>query len=136
MDVRLLGCFHNAVQWQSFIAQGDVVSYGLGEEIWLLEHDPELTPQAGELEPFQIHSIVEHPATGRPVEPRQQHGQGRLARAGAADQRHEAAWLDLQRDGPDRERPHRRVTKIDLLERDAPPPPPRPPPPIFLLLRP
>ena len=69
----------------------DVVADAAGEQERLLRHDPELTPQRVEGDVGDVVAVDEHAAAERVVEPRQQLGDRRLARAGGTDQRERLA---------------------------------------------
>ena len=71
---------------------------GVVEEVGLLGHHADIGRQGGQRDVAQIVAVQRDPALGRIVQARQQIGDGRLARAAGADQRHQLARLDLKAD--------------------------------------
>ena len=64
----------------------------------LLRHHAQLVPVAGQVVFADVHPVGQHRSPGHVVEPRHQLDQGRLSRAGLADQCHGLAGLDGQAD--------------------------------------
>ena len=63
----------------------DIVAHRAAKQEILLQDDSDLGPQMGEVELFQILAVDFNEPGLRPVEPLQQSGNRRLARAAAAD---------------------------------------------------
>ena len=77
-------------------SEGDVVAHDTGEQEGLLGHDPQLASQAVNGDLAQVVSVDAHRSHRRGREAGEETGDGRLAAAGLADERHGLARLDAQ----------------------------------------
>jgi hypothetical protein len=73
-------------------AEGDVVGDRAAEQERLLGHDPHLRAQRVRRHVAQVVAVDEHAPVGWVVEARDELGEGRLARARGADERHRLPW--------------------------------------------
>src|SRR3954454_3433730 len=85
MSARQLRRVDDAVHRQAWIGQRDVVAHRPVEQHVVLEHDSDLPTEPGRVGRHQIHSVDQHAAGLRNVEPLHQLGEGAFARAGRSD---------------------------------------------------
>ena len=77
-------------------SEGDVVAHDTGEQEGLLGHDPQLAPQAVDGDLAQVVPVDAHRAQVGVMKAGKETGDGRLAAAGLADERHGLARLDAE----------------------------------------
>ncbi len=100
-------------------ADRDVLRDRSGEQERLLRHHHHAPAQLGGVQVAQVRAVQQDPALGRVVEPGQQLGQRRLARARGADDRHRPARRDVQVEGG-QHLAARPVGEPHAVERDLP----------------
>ena len=103
--------------------EADVVGDRAAEQERLLRHDAHLRAQRPRRHLAQVVAVDEHAPVGRVVEARDELGEGRLARAGGADERHRLARRHDERQVVERELRAggvvlRAVAEGDVLEAD------------------
>ena len=101
------------------VGERDVVVDRAREDVRVLGHDPQLVPHRAQLEPGEVVAVEQDAAGGRRVQPQQQLGERRLARARPADDRDDLAGADRQRRVDHHRREVAAVAKADLDELDA-----------------
>src|SRR5207244_2904379 len=98
--------------------EGDVLAHRCGEQERVLRDNTDRATERDELQVAHVETVDENAAVRRIVEARQERGEGRLARAGVADQRDRPSRLDLEFDVLEY-RPLRVVAEPDAFEPDA-----------------
>src|SRR4051794_17259276 len=94
MDVRDLRGGHDVLEIEVQTMEGNVLAYRSGKQERVLQHGAGLTPQAGEVQRVERHTVVEDLALCRRIEAEQQFGKRALSGPGAADQSHLLSRLD------------------------------------------
>ena len=84
------------VERQRRVGQRDVLADRRAEQVRVLGDDADLPPHRMGFQPRQVDSVIRDATWFRRVQAQQQVRERRLARAGAADDRHLLAGLDLQ----------------------------------------
>src|SRR3954454_24207426 len=126
MSARQLRRVDDAVHRQARIGQGDVVAHRPIEQHVVLEHDSDLSTEPGRVGRHQIHSIDQHAAALRNVEPLHQLGEGAFARAGRSDDADGLSGRNVESDIVQDLRPIGPIAERDVLEPDVAPDPRQP----------
>jgi hypothetical protein len=99
--------------------EGDVVAERGREELGLLVDHCDRAAQRLQGEPGHVLPVEQDPPRARLVQPRDQRGQGRLARTGAAHQGDPLPGLDLEADADQARTAALAVPEADVVETDA-----------------
>ena len=114
-----LGGAHDIVQRRGRLGHRDIFAHRAAEQKILLQHHADLGAQMSEIELLQILPVDAHQPGLWPIQPLDQPGDRRLARAAAADDADDLAGLDREGHVLDRRRRRIRIVEGDVGEFDA-----------------